>query len=42
MDLRSDDRLVKLHKEDLHKLYSSPNIIRAIKSKGIKWIMVLM
>lgn len=27
----------RLHKEELYDLYSSPNIIRAIKSKRIRW-----
>jgi hypothetical protein len=27
----------KLHNEELHDLYSSPSIIRIIKSRGIKW-----
>jgi hypothetical protein len=27
----------KLHKNELHDLYSSPNIIRIIKSRRIKW-----
>jgi hypothetical protein len=27
----------KLHSEDLHNLYSSPNIIRQIKSRRIRW-----
>jgi hypothetical protein len=27
----------KLHNEDLHDLYSSPSIIRMIKSKRMKW-----
>jgi hypothetical protein len=27
----------KLHKEGLHILYSSPNIIRQIKSRRMKW-----
>jgi hypothetical protein len=27
----------KLHKEELHNLYSSPSIIRMIKSRMIKW-----
>jgi hypothetical protein len=26
-----------LHNEDLHNLYSSPNIIRTIKSKRMRW-----
>jgi hypothetical protein len=27
----------KLHKEELHNLYSSPSIIRIIKSRGMRW-----
>jgi hypothetical protein len=27
----------KLHNEELHILYSSPNIVRQIKSRKIKW-----
>jgi hypothetical protein len=27
----------KLHNEELHKLYSFPNIIRQIKSKRMRW-----
>jgi hypothetical protein len=27
----------KLHKEELHNLYSSPSIIRIIKSKRMRW-----
>jgi hypothetical protein len=27
----------KLHNEELHNLYSSPNIIRMIRSKRIRW-----
>jgi hypothetical protein len=27
----------KLHNEELHNLYSSPNIIRQIKSRRMKW-----
>jgi len=26
-----------LHNEELHNLYASPNIIRVIKSRGMKW-----
>jgi hypothetical protein len=26
-----------LHSEELHVLYSSPNIIRLIKSRGMRW-----
>jgi hypothetical protein len=28
----------KLHNEDLHKLYSSPSIIRMIKSRKVIWV----
>jgi hypothetical protein len=28
----------KLHNEKLHNLYSSPNIIRQIKSRRIRWV----
>jgi hypothetical protein len=27
----------KLHNEELHKLYSSPSIIRVIKSRRMRW-----
>jgi hypothetical protein len=27
----------KLHNEELHSLYSSPNKIRMIKSRGMRW-----
>jgi hypothetical protein len=27
----------KLHNEELHKLYSSPNIIRMIKIRRMRW-----
>jgi hypothetical protein len=27
----------KLHNEELHNLYSSPSIIKIIKSKGVRW-----
>jgi hypothetical protein len=29
--------LKKLHNEELHNLYSSPNIIRMIKSRRMRW-----
>ena len=29
--------LRKLHNEELNDLYSSPNIVRMLKSKGMKW-----
>jgi hypothetical protein len=28
----------KLHNEELHDLYSSPNIIRQIKTRRIRWV----
>jgi hypothetical protein len=28
---------MKLHNDDLHILYSSPNIIRQIKSRRMRW-----
>jgi hypothetical protein len=28
----------KLHNEELHNLYSSPNIIRIIKSRRMRWV----
>jgi hypothetical protein len=28
----------KLHNEELHNLYSSPNIIRLIKSRRMRWV----
>jgi hypothetical protein len=27
----------KLHNDELHSLYSSPNIVRMIKSRGMRW-----
>jgi hypothetical protein len=27
----------KMHKEELHNFYSSPNIIRVIKSRRMRW-----
>jgi hypothetical protein len=27
----------KLHNDDLHSLYSSPNIVMVIKSRGMRW-----
>jgi hypothetical protein len=32
-----DAFLRKLHNEELHKLYSSPSIIRIIKSRRMRW-----
>ena len=28
---------IKLHKEEFNDLYSSPNIVRVIKSRRIRW-----
>jgi TPP-dependent pyruvate/acetoin dehydrogenase alpha subunit len=28
----------KLHNEELHNMYSSPNIIRMIKSRRMRWV----
>jgi len=28
---------MRLHNEELSDLYSSPNIVRVIKSKGMRW-----
>jgi hypothetical protein len=28
----------KFHNEELHSFYSSPNIIRVIKSRRIRWV----
>jgi hypothetical protein len=34
---RKTDRGKKLHNDELHSLYSSPNIVREIKSRRIRW-----
>jgi hypothetical protein len=28
----------KLHNEELHDMYSSPSIIRIMKSRGMRWV----
>jgi hypothetical protein len=28
----------RLHNEELHNFYASPNIIRVIKSRGMRWV----
>jgi hypothetical protein len=28
----------KLHNEELHDVYSSPNIVRVIKSRRMRWV----
>jgi hypothetical protein len=33
-----DGLLIKLHNGELHSLYSSPNIVRVIKSRRIRWV----
>jgi hypothetical protein len=43
-DLRRDEVMGewrKLHNAELHNLYSSPNIIRMIKSRRIRWAVHL-
>jgi hypothetical protein len=32
-----DGSCKKLHNDDLHDLYSSPNIVRVIKSRRVRW-----
>ena len=29
---------MRLHNEELHNLYRSPNIVRVIKSRGLRWV----
>jgi hypothetical protein len=33
-----DGSLRKLHNDELHSLYSSPNIVRVIKSRKMRWV----
>jgi hypothetical protein len=28
-----------LHKEELHNLYSSPSILRMVKSRRVRWVV---
>jgi len=28
----------KLHEEELHNLYTSPDMIRVMKSKSVRWV----
>jgi hypothetical protein len=28
----------KLHNDELHSLYSSPNVVRVIKSRRLRWV----
>jgi hypothetical protein len=42
LDLRGNEvrgKWRKLHNEELHILYSSPNIIKQIKSKRMRWAL---
>jgi hypothetical protein len=32
-----DGSWIKLHNDEVHSLYSSPNIVRVIKSRGMRW-----
>jgi hypothetical protein len=34
---KEDESWKKLHNDELHSLYSSPNIVRVIKSRRMKW-----
>jgi hypothetical protein len=34
---KEDGSWRKLHNDELHSLYSSPNIVRVIKSRGMRW-----
>jgi hypothetical protein len=34
---KEDGSWRKLHNDELHNLYSSPNIVRVIKSRGLRW-----
>jgi hypothetical protein len=33
--------LEKTHNEELHNLYSSPNIIRIVKSRRMRWVWLV-
>jgi hypothetical protein len=35
---KEDGSWRKLHNDELHSLYSSPNIVRVIKSRGMRWV----
>jgi hypothetical protein len=37
--MEEDGSWRKLHKDDLHNLYSSPNIVRMIKSRRMRWVI---
>jgi hypothetical protein len=33
-----DESWRKLHNDELHNLYSSPNIVRVVKSRRMRWV----
>jgi hypothetical protein len=35
--MKEDGSWRKLHNDELHSLYSSPNIVRVIKSRRMRW-----
>jgi hypothetical protein len=35
--MEEDGSWRKLHNDDLHNMYSSPNNVRVIKSRGMRW-----
>jgi hypothetical protein len=35
--MEGDGSWIKLHNDELHSLYSSPNIVRVIKSRRMRW-----
>jgi transcription termination factor 2 len=37
LNLKEEGSWRKLHNDELHRLYSSPNIVRVIKSRRMKW-----
>jgi transcription termination factor 2 len=37
MSVRIETRRIKLHNDELHSLYSSPNVVRVIKSRRMRW-----
>jgi hypothetical protein len=38
LDLKGRKIWRKLHNDELHSLYSSPNIVRVIKSRRMRWV----
>jgi hypothetical protein len=41
MRVEGMERWRKLHNEELHNVYVSPNIIWVIKSKRVKWAVLV-